>query len=615
MSSPHIEDYAVIGDCRSAALVSRHGSIDWLCWPRFDSPSLFAAVLDRDRGGCFAITPGAPFSAARAYADDSNVLITTFTTADGGEARLTDVMPVMSEDDKRRTLVPEHEIVRVIEGVRGEVPFDVLFQPRPDYARKPVAMRATPHLGLRVDDGPRLITLRSDNALTPAAGGSEARARFTVRAGERATFSLTFDHSAPAVLPPLGARCDEAIARSNTWWRGWAGGCTYTGPYRRAVVRSLLALKLLSYAPSGAIVAAPTTSLPERIGGDLNWDYRFCWVRDAALTVRSLCDLGFDDEAGAFVSWLLHTTRLTRPALSVMYDVYGELPGREQTLDHLAGYMGSRPVRIRNAAVGQLQLDGYGELIQAVTEHCRRDRSLDRETQQLLRQLGEFVCDHWREPDQGIWEPREPPRPHTYSRVMCWVALDRLLELARAGSIRNLPRARFERERDLIRDEVERRGFNADIGSYTQVLDGDTVDASLLLLDRYGYSPAGDARMRSSYQRIMQRLHAGPGLIYRTEGSVADAEGAFAICSAWAIEYLAAGGGTLAEATVAFERFLGYANDLGLYAEEVDPASGHALGNFPQAFSHVGLISVALALESRRAREALRADAPGMAAE
>ena len=250
-----------------------------------------------------------------------------------------------------------------------------------------------------------------------------------------------------------------------------------------------------------------------------------------------------------------------------------------------------------------------------MTEHCRHDQLLDRETQQLLRQLGEFVCEHWREPDQGIWEPREPPRPHTYSRVMCWVALDRLLGLERAGSIRNIPRAHFERERDLIRDEVERRGFNPTIGSYTQVLDGDTVDASLLLLDRYGFSPAGDPRMRSSYQRIMQRLHAGPGLIYRTEESLAAAEGAFVICSAWAIEYLAAGGGSLAEATAAFERFLGYANDLGLYAEEVDAASGRALGNFPQAFSHVGLISIALTLEARRAREALRADAPGMAAQ
>ena len=609
-----IQDYGIIGNGRSAALVSLSGSIDWLCWPRFDSPSLLAALLDHGRGGHFAITPTAPFTATRAYADDSNVLVTTFTT-ETGEARLTDLMPVLSEEEKATTLFPEHEILRVCECVRGEVELSVEFHPRTDYGRRVAPIHATPHLGFRIEDGKRLYTLRADRTLTQVAD-ADVEGRFTLRRGERAMVSLAFDHAGPAVLPPLGADSDAAVQRTLAWWRQWAARCTYDGPYRQAVIRSVLVLKLLNYAPSGAIVAAPTTSLPERIGGDLNWDYRFCWVRDAALTVSSLSDLGYEDEASAFFDWLLHSTRLTRPALRVLYDVYGGVPAAEATLDHLHGYLGSRPVRIRNAAAGQLQLDGYGELIQAVSEHCRRDRLLDGETQQLLRQLGEYVCDHWREPDQGIWEPREPPRPHTYSRVMCWVALDRLLDLERAGSIRNIPRARFERERDHIRDEVERRGFNPDIGSYTEVLDGDTVDASLLLLDRYGYRPTGDARMRSSYQRIMQRLDAGPGLIYRTETSRPNAEGAFAICSAWAIEYLAAGGGTLAEATAAFERFLGYGNDLGLYAEEVDPTSGRALGNFPQAFSHVGLISVAMTIEARRAREArLPAHAHGAAAQ
>ena len=258
------------------------------------------------------------------------------------------------------------------------------------------------------------------------------------------------------------------MQRTIAWWQRWAARCNYDGPYREAVVRSVLVLKLLDYAPSGAIVAAPTTSLPERIGGDLNWDYRFCWVRDAALTVSSLSDLGYDDEATAFFDWLLHSTRLTRPALRVLYDVYGGVPEAEETLDHLQGHLGSRPVRIRNAAAGQLQLDGYGELVEAVAEMCRRGRSLARETQAMLRQLGDFVCDHWRDPDQGIWEPREPPSRHTYSRVMCWVALDRLLQLHRAGFIRRLPADRFERERDAIRAEVEREGFNATLDSYTR---------------------------------------------------------------------------------------------------------------------------------------------------
>jgi len=592
-----IHDYGIIGDGRSAALVGPSGSIDWLCWPRFDSPSLFAALLDAARGGHFQIAPVQPFTSSRAYLDDSNVLVTRFAT-EAGEATLTDLMPVLSEEDKATTLIPEHEILRVVECVRGIIELRAEFHPRPDYGRRSVPIRVTPQLGFRIEDGKRLYTLRADRPLA-LAGPADVEGRFTLAAGERATFSLTFDHDAPAVLPPLD-RARDVVQRTATWWRRWAARCNYDGPYRAAVVRSVLVLKLLDYAPSGAIIAAPTTSLPERIGGDLNWDYRFCWVRDAALTVASLSDLGYEDEASAFFDWLLHSTRLTRPALRVLYDVYGGVPAREETLDHLQGYLGSRPVRIRNAAAGQLQLDGYGELVEAVTEMCRRGRRLGRETQLLLRDIGDFVCTHWRKPDQGIWEPREPPSHHTYSRVMCWVALDRLLQLQRAGFVGGLPVAKLEREHAAIREEVDRAGFNRALGSYTQILGGDTVDASLLLLDHYGYVPAGDPRMRGTYRLIMDRLHAAPGLVYRDQTSVPQAEGAFAICSAWVTEHLAAGGGSLAEAEGWFRQFLGYANDLGLLAEEVDPATGAALGNFPQAYSHVGLISAALAIEARR---------------
>ena len=595
-----IHDYGIIGNGRSAALVSLSGSIDWLCWPRFDSPSLLAALLDRAAGGHFSITPTAPFTATRRYEGESNVLVTTFVTADG-EARLTDLMPVMSEEDKATTLFPEHEILRVCTGVSGRVELRVEFHPRPDYARQIVPIRATPHLGFRIENSQRLYTLRGDRRLAQVAE-SDVEGRFTLRAGERATFSLAFDHDAPAVLPPLET-ADAVVQRTTDWWRGWAARCSYDGPYRDAVIRSVLTLKLLSYAPSGAIVAAPTTSLPERIGGPLNWDYRFCWVRDAALTVSSLSDLGYEVESSAFFDWLLHSTRITRPALRVLYDVYGGVPSAEATLDHLQGYLGSRPVRIRNEAAGQLQLDGYGELVEAVAEMCRRGRRLARETQAMMREIGEFVCAHWRAPDQGIWEPREAPSAHTYSRVMCWVALDRLLQLHRSGFIRRLPVERFAREHAAIREQVEREGWNPALDSYTQVLGNDTVDASLLLLGRYGYAAPSDARMRGTYRLVMDRLRAAPGLLYRDQTSVPQAEGAFGICSAWVAEHLAGGGGSLAEAEGWFRQFLGYGNDLGLFAEEIDPATGAALGNFPQAYSHVGLIGAALAIEARRRAE------------
>jgi GH15 family glucan-1,4-alpha-glucosidase len=597
-----IQDYGIIGNGRSAALVSRSGSIDWLCWPRFDSPSLLAALLDRTRGGHFSIAPTAPFTATRAYEAGSNVLVTTFTTADG-EARVTDLMPVLSEEDKTTRLFPEHEILRVCTGARGVVELRLEFHPRPDYARRAVPVRATPRLGFRIEDNRRLYTLRGERPLS-VTGPADVDGRFSLRAGERAAFSLAFDHAGPAVLPPLGAESAATVAQTTAWWRRWAARCNYDGPHREAVVRSVLALKLLNYAPSGAIIAAPTTSLPERIGGDLNWDYRFCWVRDAALTVASLSDLGYEDEASAFFDWLLHSTRITRPALRVLYDVHGGVPSSEATLDHLQGYLGSRPVRIRNVAANQLQLDGYGEVVEAIAEMCRRGRSLSRETQEMAREIGEFVCLHWREPDQGIWEPREPPSHHTYSRVMCWAALNRLLQLHRAGFIRRLAADKLERERDAIRAQVDTEGWNPALDSYTQVLGGDKVDASLLLLGRYGYAHPSDARMRGTYRLIMDRLRAGPGLIYRDETSVPQAEGAFGICSAWVTEHLAGGGGALGEAEGWFRQFLEYGNDLGLFAEEVEPATGAALGNFPQAYSHVGLIGAALAIEARRAIDA-----------
>ncbi|WP_394846719.1 glycoside hydrolase family 15 protein [Pendulispora brunnea] len=598
MHSPRIHDYGIIGDGRSAALVSREGAIDWLCWPRFDSASLLAAALDAAKGGHWRVTPIATLRTRRSYQRDSNILVTTFETSTG-EARLTDSMTVFGEDDTRRMLVPEHELLRMIECIRGEVEIDLEFQPRPDYARKTLSLRSAGTLGMRLEHGHALYTLRGDEALQLR--DSVVVGRFGLRAGERRCFSLTFDTEAPAVLPPLGGAAPARIERTAMWWRRWASRCTYSGRYRERVMRSLLVLKLLCHAPSGAIVAAPTTSFPERWGADLNWDYRYCWPRDASLTVRALLELGYVEEAIAFVSWLLHSTRLTQPELCVLYDVYGEVPRKEQTLTHLTGFRGSRPVRVGNAAAAQIQLDVYGEVIDAVAQMCRWGLRLDAETQRMLRRFGKYVCANWRKPDHGLWEPREDPSHHTHSRLLCWTALDRLLELHGRGHVRRIPMNVFHDERRAIRAEIEEKAWNPRLHSYTHVLGGEAVDASLLLLAWYGFTDVRAPRMRDTFERVRKCLIARPGLLFRGEGSRAQGEGAFGICSFWVAELLARSDETFEEAELWFEQTLSYANDLGLFAEEMDLETGEALGNFPQAFTHVGLICAALAIEARRA--------------
>ncbi len=601
MEASKIQDYAIIGDSRSAALVSRAGSIDWLCWPRFESPSLFAALLDPAAGGCFRVDVEGLVRRTRRYVEDTNVLVTELETPDG-RVCLTDFMPVYSETEKETRLVPEHEILRIVDCLQGEAAVDVRFEPRPDYARKEPHLSDGGRLGARLRDGARLYTLRSDAPLVLTEHAA-VTSHFRLSAGERRVLSLTYDERVPAVLPPLGDYVDEALAAATSFWRTWASRCSYEGSYRAEVVRSLLTLKLLAYAPSGAIVAAPTTSLPERMGGELNWDYRYCWVRDASLTVSELLALGYEDEASAYVAWLLHCTRLTRPRLSVLYDVFGRLPKPEKLLTHLEGYERSRPVRIQNAAADQVQLDTYGEVIDAVASLCRHGAELDRETRTMLVQFGRYVCEHWREPDHGIWEPREAPQHHTHSRVLCWTALDRLLELGRAGLLGAVPTARFERERALIRRDVEERSWNEALGTYTQDRGGNTLDASLLLLGWYGFVDPKSPRLRATFEKIRERLECAPSLLYRYEESRIAGEGAFGICSFWAADYLARGGGRLDEAVRWFETLLPYANDVGLFAEEIDPWSGEALGNMPQAFTHVGLISAALAIEERSHRE------------
>ena len=402
--TPKIQDYAIIGDGRSAALVSRDGSIDWLCWPRFDSPSLFGAILDQKVGGAWSIGPTQPAHIERRYFEGTNVLVTRFRTITG-EVVLTDFMPAASEEQKRKTLWPEQELVRRVECEQGEMELQSHFDPRPNYGRANYRIRDAGALGLRLETESGLFTLRSDLSFTSAPeGGLVARAR--VKAGEVVAFSLGFAAEGPAVLAPLGELVRQKLDLTIQWWQQWSERATYNGPYREQVLRSALALKLMIYAPSGAMIAAPTTSLPTCIGGGENWDYRYCWLRDAAFTARSLFGLGFIDEAEAFVSWTLHATRLTRPKLQVLYDVFGGNRSKETVLDHLEGYAGSSPVRVGNHAGVQFQLDPYGEVIEAVSHFVRRGGELDRETQKMLRQFGEYVCQNWHKPDSGIWESR-----------------------------------------------------------------------------------------------------------------------------------------------------------------------------------------------------------------
>lgn len=586
-----IQDYAVIGDGRSAALISNRGSIDWLCWPRFDSPSVFGAIVDRERGGHWSIRPAQDSKVSRRYLEKTNVLETTFAS-DSGKIVLTDFMSVTSEDNKRKRLWPEHELVRQIkcEGADAEVIFE--FNPRLNYGRGEPKIESVGKLGWRFGIGTQMITLRADVDLARTNAGLSAK--FSLKAGQAAAFSLNFSEEGPAVLPPLGDSITERLNLTIDWWRDWIAHSNYRGRYERQVVRSALALKLLSYAPSGAIVAAPTTSLPERIGGDLNWDYRFAWLRDAAFTVHTLFGLGYKDDAEAFVNWLLHATNLTRPRLRVIYDVFGERPPAERELAHLGGYLNSRPVRIGNAASEQSQLDVYGEVVEAVC-HFFGDKEPDHEMQKMLRQCGEFVCEHWNEPDNGMWEERDKLQHYTHSRLMCWVTLDRLIEMHERGRISGFSVEKFKEARAAIRREIEENAWSKKLGAYAQACGSDVADANVLLLAYHGFENASSERMQQTHARIRERLVPRLGLVHRNEQSKDRHEGAFALCSFWEIDFLARSG-KLDEAHEVYEAALAFANDVDLLAEEIDPETGDALGNFPQAFTHLGVINAALTL-------------------
>jgi GH15 family glucan-1,4-alpha-glucosidase len=598
MEQPKIQDYAIIGDGRSAALISNRGSIDWLCWPRFDSASLFGAILDPNIGGKWRIRPAEDSQFSRRYIDNTNVLETKFSTA-LGKIVLTDFMPVASEERKKQMLWPEHEIIREVKCEEGEVPLVVDFDPRLAYGRVTPIIKNGRQLGWRINLGTSLITLRSDIELVRRGDGLSAN--FTLKAGDTVALSLTFSAEGPAVLPPLGQLVTDKLNLTIDWWRNWAAQSNYKGPYERQVTRSALVLKLLSYAPSGAIVAAPTTSLPESISRDLNWDYRFAWLRDAAFTVHALFGLGYKADAEAFVNWLLHATRLTRPELRIIYDVFGERPPPERQLSHLSGYADSRPVRIGNAASEQVQLDIYGEVVEAISHFVGENDRLDREMQKMLRKYAEYVCEHWREPDNGIWEYRDERRHYTHSRLMCWVALDRILKMQARGQLNGISVEKYEEGKERIRLEIEAHAWNPTLQIYAQACGSNVVDASVLLLAYHGFEEAGSQRMQKTHMRIREKLIPRLGLVYRNERSLELREGAFALCSFWEADFLARSG-DLSGARDVFEAALAYANDLDLFSEEIDPKTGDALGNFPQAFTHLGVINTALSLRDGEER-------------
>jgi GH15 family glucan-1,4-alpha-glucosidase len=585
---PPIGDYAIVGDTRSAALISRDGSVDWLCWPRFDSASFFARLLDRERGGYFAIRPSIAFETTRRYLDDTNVLETTFTTA-SGVARLTDLMPVMREEEKAHRLTPFRQLLRRIEVVEGEVPLIAQFDPRPDYGRETPQIRSRIEGVIFCESGPKVLHLRTDAQLP----------QFTLCAGERRYFALGFDERTPAVFANIGDEAERDIERTIAFWREWAAQLTYDGPHRDAVLRSALVLKLLTYAPSGAIVAAPTTSLPETLGGVRNWDYRYCWLRDASFTVAALDDCGFEIEGAAFVNWMLYSTRITHPRLQILYDVFGESRIVESTLDHLDGYAGSKPVRCGNAAHDQFQLDVYGEVLSAVEEHLERGNEvaqqseLQRDVRTLLRRLGDTVAKRWREPDSGIWEKRSGKQQHVHAKVMAWSALDAALRLVG-------PHEKWQRAKDEVHALVLERGFNAKLNSFVSVLDGDELDASLLYISRVRFLEPDDPRMLGTIDAIRAQL-GNDELIYRydtrTDDGLPAGEGAFLACSFWLVEALAYAG-RVDEARSVFEKLLTRSNDLGLFSEEIDVDTGAMLGNFPQALTHIGLMNAALCLSA-----------------
>ena len=585
-----IGDYGIIGDLHTAALVGRNGSIDWWCAPRFDAPSIFGALLDAARGGRWSVVPFGARTSEQRYLPATNVLVTTFHVDGGGVVGLTDFMPVGSARGRAA------EIHRRVTCARGSVQVQIEFAPRFDYGRRATTIAPRACGLLATDAEADAVALSAPVGLEWDVSGDRALAVASLQAGQ--SFWLVLRHDADEVRR-IG-RCGSAWKLDVTarWWDDWLAQIRYEGPYRTEVERSALALKLLCYKPSGAIVAAATTSLPETQGGGRNWDYRYAWLRDAAFVTYALDRLGFDAEADGFLRFFKRVCRRSDGRhLQIMYGLGGERDLPERSLDHLEGYRGARPVRIGNGAAGQFQLDVYGDLLETVAVWHRHHRVTEG-LWKVLRDLVDWTAAHWREPDLSIWENRQEPKHYVFSKVMAWVALDRGVRIA---SQRSLPGdiQRWQREADALRAEVLERGFDATRQTFVQAYGEPQLDAALLVIPQVGFLPRRDPRVRSTLAAVRRELgSACEELIYRYRApdGLAGTEGAFVVCSFWLVQDLALVG-EVAEAERLFRNLLHRSNHLGLLAEQIDPATGEHLGNVPQALSHAALLNCAMILE------------------
>jgi GH15 family glucan-1,4-alpha-glucosidase len=590
-----IAEHGIIGDLHTAALVGTDGTIDWYCCPHFDSPSVFAGILDRRRGGYYRIAPaGDNWTPKQLYFPDTNVLITRFLTREGvGEVQ--DFMPVHDEPGS----IFRHRLIRRVLGVRGELTFRVEVEPRFNYGRDPHTIVFHENGVVFRSEGMSLA-LETSAPLTLRETGVSCE--ITLPAGESVTFVLERVPEDYVPRPYSEVETRDAFDRTIEYWRRWLAKSRYQGRWREVVHRSALTLKLLTYRPTGGIVAAPTTSLPEHLGGGRNWDYRYTWIRDAAFSLYALLRLGFTEEAGAFMDWLRERFREPRAGetgpLQIMYGIDGRSELTEEVLDHFEGYRGSSPVRIGNGAAEQLQLDIYGEMIDSVYFYSRHGSPIDHDSWTDLCRVIEWVCENWDQADEGIWEARGDRQHYTYSRLMSWVGLDRAV---RMSLDRGLPAdlAKWQASRDQIYHQIMAKGFHPERQAFVQHYDTEFLDAAVLLMPLVNFVAPTDRRWLSTLDAMGEEL-VSDSLVYRynveaSPDGLEGEEGTFSICTFWYVEALARAG-RVDEARLAFEKMLTYANHLGLYSEEIG-LTGEALGNFPQAFTHLALISAAFYLD------------------